>query len=249
MKNEIQKILLKYKNEYENIYIGKTSTNDQDKELELREKVASANNFDLSLIAKHHSVEVMDCEVKKFILKIKKNAIILDVGCGWCWHWRDVFDLRKDIKIFALDFALNNFKIAKKVFNKDNIKNIYFINENILETQLPKNYFDAIWSCQTYQHIPDLAKAIKISHELLKPGGEFLNYNLNYSVFSWIKNFFNNSKKIQMKNYFLNKDVEQNVDILESIFKNKVRKNIVKYYFIQNFFLVLEKKFNYRKNR
>ena len=38
-----------------------------------------------------------------------------------------------------------------------------------------------------------------------------------------------------MKNYFLNKDVEQNVDILESIFKNKVRKNIVKYYFIQNF--------------
>ena len=81
MKNEIQKILLKYKNEYENIYIGKTSTNDQDKELELREKVASANNFDLSLIAKHHSVEVMDCEVKIYFENKKK------CNNSRCWLW------------------------------------------------------------------------------------------------------------------------------------------------------------------
>jgi hypothetical protein len=68
-------------------------------------------------ISKHHSIEVMNKEVAIFLKKQKKNAIILDVGAGWCWHWRILNKLRPDIKIIALDFIKENF-IQKRVILK-----------------------------------------------------------------------------------------------------------------------------------
>ena len=236
MEEKIQKILSSYTKNNSNIYLGKVSSNDQAKELELREKVAIENKFDLDQVAKHHSIEVMDNEVKNFILPLKQNSIVLDVGCGWCWHWRKIKKLRSDITIFALDFAQSNFKIAKEIFDGDSKSKIYFINENILQTNLPYNFFDAIWSCQTYQHIPNLPKAFEISYNLLKPKGLFCNYNLNYSIFSKVKNLFKKNKRIHMQNYYLNKDIEYNCKLLEKIFKNKISKKYCEILFHPEFY-------------
>ena len=38
---------------------------------------------------------------------------MLDVGCGWCWHWRNISKIRPDIKIVALDFIEKIFSHGK----------------------------------------------------------------------------------------------------------------------------------------
>ena len=58
----------------------------QDIELNLRKKVAQKkydNYFDK--ISLHHSIQIMDNEIIKFLNKVPKNSNILDIGSGWCW--------------------------------------------------------------------------------------------------------------------------------------------------------------------
>lgn len=61
----------------------------QKDEQALREKVASAEYCDYLLeIPKHHSIEVMDKEVREFIKTIPVNGVICDVGGCWGWALR-----------------------------------------------------------------------------------------------------------------------------------------------------------------
>ena len=63
----------------------------QKKEFLLRKKIAKKNydNF-FKEISLHHSFNVMDREVKKFIKLLPKNSIICDIGGSWGWHWRNI---------------------------------------------------------------------------------------------------------------------------------------------------------------
>ena len=79
----IKFILKNYNKDSQGIFIGNFRVKSQFNEFVLRKKVASKNygNY-FNEISNHHSIEVMDNEVKIFLKKQKKNSIILDVGCG-----------------------------------------------------------------------------------------------------------------------------------------------------------------------
>ena len=112
MINNIQINDYKYVDE---VYLGQFDSRTQDVEFRMRKEIAqmSFSNY-LNEIANFHSIEVMDNEVKKFVHGLKKNSIILDLGCGWCWHWRNINRYRPDIKIIAFDFIKENFFMPKK---------------------------------------------------------------------------------------------------------------------------------------
>ena len=61
----------------------------------------------------------MDAEIIKFTKQLKSNSIVLDLGCGWCWHWRNIHKIRPDITIVAIDFIRENFQHAKKILSKN----------------------------------------------------------------------------------------------------------------------------------
>ena len=112
MIKEIQVHNYEYSDE---IYSREFTLNKQDIEFKMRKEIAqmSFSNY-LDEISKFHSIKVMDSEVKKFVYKLKENSIILDLGCGWCWHWRHINKYRPDIKIIAFDFVKENFIMRKK---------------------------------------------------------------------------------------------------------------------------------------
>ena len=110
------------------------------------------NNYLLE-ISRHHSIEVMDLFLRNFLKNIRENGNILDIGCGWCWLWKDISIHRPDIKIYALDFVIENFHHAKNILSQNDLQQIYLINDNFEEFIDVENFFDGIWSSQTFQHI------------------------------------------------------------------------------------------------
>ena len=221
----IKFILKNYTKDSQGIYQSNFKVKSQLSEFILRKKIASKfyDNY-FNEISKYHSIEVMDREVEIFLKKIKKNSIILDVGCGWCWHWRKLNKFRPDIKVIALDFIKENFKHAKNILGKKNLNQIYFVHDDFSTNKFILNSFDAIWSCQTFQHMNGLNLKFKIVYNLLKKSSFFYNFNLNYSLFNYLKNFLNIKKQQKIKKfYLLNRDVCYQLKILSKIFKSNYK--------------------------
>ena len=220
----IRFILKKYNKDHHGIFSKNFKIKNQLDEITLRKKAARINYKDyFEEISKHHSIEVMYKQIEFFLNKQKKNAIILDIGSGWCWHWKMLNKLRPDIKIIALDFVKENFKHAKKILGKKNLNQIYFVHEDLDRNKFPKNSFDAIWSCQAFQHMNNIDKKFKIAHGLLKKNGYLYNFNLNYSIFILFRNIFRTKKNIKIKKfYLLNRDTKFQINSLNKIFQKKV---------------------------
>ncbi len=201
------------------IYLKKFNLQKQNIEFKMRKDIANKiykNYFDE--ISKYHSIEVMDHEIIKYAKQLKKNSIILDLGCGWCWHWRNIHKIRPDITIIAIDFVRENFEHAKKILSKRSLKQFYFINDDIHNINFNDNIFDSIWTVQVFQHIPNLTKVLKEAHRVLKEGGTLFNYHLNDSIFVVLKNLLFTNKNIK-KYYYLNRNL--NLNLFSKIFKSK----------------------------
>jgi ubiquinone/menaquinone biosynthesis C-methylase UbiE len=170
--------------------------NDQPEEIALRLKVAEEHGDDyFHSISLNHSIPVMDFEVDRFLKKIPYGGIILDVGGCWGWHWRRLIKNRPDVSIVIIDFVKANLLHAKKLLvglhqdktallHADATSLPFILNERFYG-------FDGVWSVQTFQHIPSFEKAINEVFRVLRPGGYFINYSLNYQPhIGWIKRLF-----------------------------------------------------------
>ena len=197
----------------------------QKKEFILRKKIAKKKyeNF-FKEIALHHSINVMDREVEKFLKLLPKNSIVCDIGGSWGWHWRNIDKDRPDIKVIIVDFIFENLLIAKKILENKINKQIFLINDDCCKFNIKNNLFNAVWSVQTLQHIPNYVHVYKKIYNQLKPSGYFYNCNLNINyminLIYWILN-----KKYLIKgfnsNYYLERSNKMQKRFLEIIFKNK----------------------------
>ena len=86
------------------IWSSKLPVSEQEEEQRFREKLADIkiDNY-LDTVSEHHSISVMDNEILRFIEFMPVNSIILNVGGCWGWHWRNLNNIRPDIKIIILD--------------------------------------------------------------------------------------------------------------------------------------------------
>lgn len=105
-------------------------------------------------VGHHHSIQVMDREVRHFTHQLPLNARIIDVGGCWGWHWRNLLEPHID-------------------------KSIFLVHGDATALQFPADSFDGYWSVQTLQHIPNINEALKEARRVLRVGGQFANYSLN----------------------------------------------------------------------
>ncbi len=169
----------------DHIYPGMMdAVKDQTAEVELRERVAAEHyeNY-LAAVSLSHSIPVMDREVERFLAKMPKGALVLDIGGCWGWHWRHLARNRPDVSVLIVDFVRSNLPHARNVLGDLVGQQVALMHADAtaLPFTLDEDFpgFDGVWTVQTFQHIPDFERAVLEAHRVLKQGGLFANYSLN----------------------------------------------------------------------
>jgi ubiquinone/menaquinone biosynthesis C-methylase UbiE len=236
------KILENFVIDSDNIYGNITINSAQEVEHKLRENVANAQYLNyLAEIAKHHSIVVMDHEIKQFCQDVNSNGVIVDVGGCWGWHWRNIHLMRPDLTIVIVDLVKSNLRHANKLLGDRIGKNIFLVHGDATDLQFPESYFDGYWSVQTLQHIPNFQGAIQEACRTLKTGGKFASYSLNNAIFiKMMYKFLGKdyiTKGFLQNQYFIQRaDKEQREKIAE-IFSNIVVERFTEILFKPEFHL------------
>lgn len=229
MKLEQDKVLSELTLGEDGIFSYPFNNVDQAEEILLRESVADHIYDDyLSELSRHHSIPVMDREVNIFLRDIPENGSIIDVGGCWGWHWRNIQDIRPDVKVYVVDFIRSNLVHAKNVLHDKIGENIFLIHGDATNLVFEDNMFDGYWSVQTLQHIPDFESTIREACRVLKSGGVFVNYSLNIqAVFRFLYGLLGKSYHIEGKipgRFYLARASSRQVEIIKAVFCSEVTK-------------------------
>lgn len=212
---------------FDGIYSAPMPPSNQQHERELREQVAAHQSSDyLNTISKHHSIEVMDYEIKRFLTGLPQDAIILDIGGCWGWHWRNLASIRPDVGVLIIDFVRGNLVHAQRMLGSLVGTQVALMHADATSLPFPdaENFygFDGVWTVQVFQHIPDFALACKEAYRVLKSGGNFVNYSLYATPFNRIVYFILGQKfHIQgtaKNNFYLTRANNSQLQIVKDIF-------------------------------
>ncbi len=114
-------------------------------------------------------------------IKLRKDMIILDVGCGGGANVTYFAKIAIEGKVLGIDYSPISVKVSKELNKK-------YIEEGIVEVQegsvskLPfeENTFDVVSGFEAYYFWPDLINDLKEIHRVLKNNGELLLVNEGY---------------------------------------------------------------------
>lgn len=181
MRREIAAVLDGLELGVDGIYSSAFSTGaSQADEVREREGVARRVHGDLLVeIGRHHSIPVMDREVRRFLRGVPEHGVVADVGGGWGWHWRRLDAERPDVSVVVVDFVRENLRHAARLLGAILNRQLFLVHGDATTLPFPPSVFDGYWSVQTLQHIPDFDQAVSEAHRVLRPNGQFACYSLN----------------------------------------------------------------------
>jgi len=78
-----------------------------------------------------------------------------------------------------LDLVRENLHHAKALLGQELDNRVFLAHGDACALAFPDESFDAIWTVQALQHIPDLHRVLVQIHRVLKSGGIFMDYSLN----------------------------------------------------------------------
>ena len=127
-------------------------------------------------------------QFKKFI---GHNKNVLEVGCG-TGQLSIYFAIGTNNEIIAFDPTIESLNLAKNFSKQNEISNIKFVNADIFDDVLSKNYFDFIWCNGVLHHTKNPLKGFDIISKSLKSNGYILVglYNKYGRVRTIIRRFF-----------------------------------------------------------
>jgi SAM-dependent methyltransferase len=229
MNDRLAKILSRLKAPVDDfIWSSSVQNTAQSEEIRFREEFAARDFGDyLRTIARHHSIPVMDREIEKFVGSLPPGAIVVDIGGGWGWHWRKLKSQRKDITVVIVDFCRGNLVHARKLLGSPLCESIILVHGDALQLEFPSESFDAYWSVQSLQHIPDFEAAVREAHRILRPNGCFATYSLNRApliqlVYRFFGKHYHIEGYIPGQSYFARASKRQK-EIIGMVFCNSVR--------------------------
>jgi ubiquinone/menaquinone biosynthesis C-methylase UbiE len=198
----------------------------------LRESVAARRyeNY-LADVAKNHSISVMDREVDRFLCEMPEDALILDIGGCWGWHWRRLA-LRPGVAVLIVDFVRSNLLHALNVLGPLVGTRVALMHADATALPLPEADadslgFDGVWTVQVFQHIPDFTLACREANRVLKPGGRFVCYSLhatpvNRLLYRLLGKTFHLEGMVKDGSFFLSRANDRQGRILADIFGGHV---------------------------
>ena len=131
---------------------------------------------------------VLTSQFKKFI---GYNKNVLEVGCG-TGQISNYFAVGTNNKIIGLDPTIESLKLASNFAKKNEIKNVNFINADILDDVLKDNSFDFVWCSGVLHHTKNPYEAFKVTTKCLKNEGYILIglYNKFGRIRTIVRRFF-----------------------------------------------------------
>lgn len=123
------------------------------------------------------------------ISRIKKNEVVLDMGCG-----RGEITYQAAVlgcKVFAIDYSLDAVNFTEKITDqlpKQLRNNIKILQMDAKKLDFPSNFFDVIIMADFVEHLHDweLEKVFKTTKKLLKKNGRLI---IHTSPNKWYINY------------------------------------------------------------
>ena len=114
-------------------------------------------------------------------IKLRKDMIILDVGCGGGANINHFAQITTSGRVFGIDYSPTSVKVSKEVNKKYIEEGIVEIRESSV-SNLPfkDNTFDVVSGFEAYYFWSDLISDLKEIHRVLKISGVLLLVNEGY---------------------------------------------------------------------
>jgi SAM-dependent methyltransferase len=180
----------------------------------------------LASIAQQHSIPVMDYEIDRFLAKIPKGGLILDIGGCWGWHWRRLAETRPDLEVLIIDLVRANLVHAQRVLGSLVGTQVFLMHADATDLPLSSASFEGVWTVQTFQHIPNFVHACSEAHRLLKSGGYFVNYSLHTTPINrmiyWLLGKTFHSDGVYKNLFHLSRASDHQQQIIADIFVGEV---------------------------
>jgi ubiquinone/menaquinone biosynthesis C-methylase UbiE len=103
----------------------------------------------------------------------KPDARILDVGCGSGFPALAAASVRPRGSVVATDISPEMLAVASSRATADALDNIEFVEMDAEQLKFDDAAFDAVTNAYGLMFCPDLPRASREAHRLLKPGGRF----------------------------------------------------------------------------
>lgn len=113
---------------------------------------------------------------------------VLEIGCGRggfaCWLAKQA---TRPAEIVAVDFSPVAVEKGKELAGRSGVDGITWRVGDIQAIAEPEHSFDTVISCETIEHVPDPAQAVRELARVLRPGGALLltvpNYLGSYGLY------------------------------------------------------------------
>ena len=137
-------------------------------------------------------------------LGVNDDSIILEVGSGPGFYSKILLDNFINSEVILLDSDESLLNFAHNMLSEDYEERVSFVNDDIMKSSMPDNYFDIIIARFVFQHLKDPIAAIREIYRILKPGGKVIIidvdselWGLTYPENALIKNLNTSLAKYQ----------------------------------------------------
>jgi SAM-dependent methyltransferase len=159
-------------------------TANQDRELALRDSVAEhyfrSPSAAVAEATRHHSKPVMLRRARQQIAAARQrgggaDSLIVDLGCGFGWHWIDIASGDPAMQFILVDFSIINLRVCRALMPFERYPNVICLQASILDLPLRDAVADLAWSVQVMQHLAEVERrvAFRELRRVLKDGGAF----------------------------------------------------------------------------
>ena len=128
-------------------------------------------DYDAPITAKYHGSRTVETHAAWFLPYLKRGMKLLDCGCGAGSITLGFANIVDPAQVTGVDLSEVQIERAQHRAVENNISNARFETGNIYQLEFPDRSFDAIFSHNCLEHIPEPGKALREMHRILKPGG------------------------------------------------------------------------------
>lgn len=119
-------------------------------------------------------------------IKLGKNDVLLDVGCGTGEILNTLANKYKSAKLYGLDISPEMINVAKR---KNKSKKINYICGDSEKIPFEDNTFDILITSESFHHYPNSREVLKEFKRVIKPNGKLILCDMYRPII--IRNFMN----------------------------------------------------------